>query len=100
MPSPIRTKVLLWALAVGVVAFLGMQLVRPPIGNPPATAEIDAPAEVQAVLLTSCYDCHSNETRLRWFDQIAPAYWLVAHDVREARRHVNFSEFGKLPPAQ
>jgi hypothetical protein len=51
-------------------------------------------------LRNSCYDCHSNETRLAWFDQIVPGYWLVASDVKNARRHLNFSEFGKLPPAQ
>ena len=29
-----------------------------------------------------------------------PAFWLVSSDVREARRHLNFSEIGKLPAAQ
>jgi len=100
MAAPVRGKMLRWGIAFCFLVFLAIQLVRPRIDNPPMTAEIYAPLEVKQVLRTSCYDCHSNETRLRWFDQIAPAYWLVAHDVREARRHVNFSEFGKLPPAQ
>jgi hypothetical protein len=99
MPAPIA-RIFLWTIAVCGLLFVGMQFVRPRIGNPPVTAEIDAPPEVKAVLRNSCYDCHSNETRLRWFDQLAPGYWLVAHDVREARRHVNFSEIGKLPAAQ
>ncbi len=97
MRNLIRTRIL---VAFCLVAFLGMQLVRPRIMNPPVSAEIDAPSEVRAALRSSCYDCHSNETRLRWFDQIAPGYWLVAHDVREARQRVNFSEIGKLPAAQ
>ncbi len=100
MPSQSRSRFLWWAATFCVLVFLGVQLVRPPIEKPPVTAEIDAPPEVKAVLRNSCYDCHSNETRLRWFDQIVPGYWLVAHDVREARQHLNFSEFGKLPAGQ
>ena len=55
---------------------------------------------MKQILKTSCYNCHSNETKLSWFDHLAPGYWLVVSDVKEARRHLNFSEIGKLPPAQ
>jgi Haem-binding domain/Cytochrome P460 len=64
------------------------------------TAELQAPAEVGQVLKNSCYNCHSNETKLPWFDKVVPAYWLVSSDVNEARKHLNFSEIGKLPAAQ
>jgi hypothetical protein len=64
------------------------------------TAEIAAPPEVRQIPRNSCYNCHSNETRLSWFDQPVPAYWLVAHDVRLARSRLNFSEIGKLPKAK
>jgi Haem-binding domain/Cytochrome P460 len=82
-----------------VVGFVAIQFVRPAISHPPVTAEIQAPEPVKQILRNSCYNCHSNETRLPWFDQIAPAYWLVAYDVKTARAHLNFSEIGKLPPA-
>jgi hypothetical protein len=82
-----------------VVGFGAIQFVRPSIAHPPVTAEIQAPEPVKQILRASCYNCHSNETRLPWFDQIAPAYWLVASDVKTARAHLNFSEIGKLPPA-
>ena len=98
-----------WAKTAGIVVALGLaiQFVRPSIEpspepaptTAPAAAELQAPAEVRAILRHSCYNCHSNETQLSWFDQPAPAYWLVAHDVKEARRHLNFSEIGKLPAA-
>jgi hypothetical protein len=90
-----------WAKTVVAVVALGLaaQLVRPKIERPPVTAELQAPPEVKAILRRSCYNCHSNETQLSWFDQPAPAYWLVAHDVKTARRHLNFSEIGKLPAA-
>ncbi len=95
-----RSRLLLWFLGIVFVGFLGLQLARPELHNPPVTAEIQAPEEVKQVLRNSCYSCHSNETKLPWFDQVAPAYWLVSHDVKEARRHLNFSEIGKLPAAQ
>jgi len=82
-----------------VVAGVAIQFVRPKIENPPVTAELAVPPEVRGILKNSCYDCHSNETQLKWFDRPAPMYWLVAHDVTEARRHLNFSEIGKLPAA-
>jgi hypothetical protein len=82
------------------VLFLAAQLYRPKIDHLPVTAEIQAPPEVKQILRNSCYNCHSNETRLSWFDEPAPAYWLVARDVRMARSRLNFSEIGKLPPAK
>jgi hypothetical protein len=93
-------RILIILVAVGGAVFAVLQLIRPSITNPPVTAEIQAPEDVRAVLRGSCYSCHSNETKLPWFDQVVPAYWLVAHDVKEARAHLNFSEIGNLPAAQ
>lgn len=87
-------------LVIALIGFLAIQFVRPEITHPPRTAEIEAPPEVKRILKNSCYNCHSNETKLSWFDQIAPAYWIVAQDVKTARSHVNFSEIAKLPAAQ
>jgi Haem-binding domain/Cytochrome P460 len=90
----------IWRLAgLGFVVFLLMQCVRPSLTNPPVTADLQAPPEVKAILKKSCYSCHSNETALPWFDQIAPGHWLVVHDVKAARAKLNFSEIGKLPVA-
>ncbi|HEY9139232.1 MAG TPA: cytochrome P460 family protein [Terriglobus sp.] len=95
-----RTRILSLIVGVGLLLFAVAQLIRPTIPNPPVTAEIQAPPEVKAILQQRCYQCHSNEVKLPVLDQVAPAYWLAAHDVREARQHLNFSEIGKLPKAQ
>jgi hypothetical protein len=95
-----RFRALVWIVVVLVIASAGIQFIRPELANPPVTADLQAPPEVKQVLRNSCYNCHSNETKLPWFDQIAPAYWLVAKDVETARRHMNFSEMGELPAAQ
>jgi len=84
--------------ALAVLAVL--QFVRPRIPQGPATAEIQAPTAVKAILSEKCYSCHSNERRLAWFDEIQPGYWLVRQDVLEARERLNFSTIGSQPAAQ
>ncbi|HEY6413003.1 MAG TPA: heme-binding domain-containing protein, partial [Edaphobacter sp.] len=95
-----RTRLLASILMVCVVLFAAIQLIHPKLDNPPVTAELKAPPEVKRILKTSCYNCHSNETHLFWFDKVAPAYWIASSDVREARKHLNFSEIDNLPAAQ
>ena len=85
-------------LLLVVVAFLAIQLV--PYGhdhvNPPVRQEPpwDSP-RTRALAVRACYNCHSNETVWPWYSAVAPASWLVEHDVVDGRRHVNFSEWGR-----
>lgn len=79
------------AMSAIVLAFVAAQLVPVRRTNPAVTFDIPAPDDVKAVLRRSCYDCHSNETLWPWYAYVAPASWLVAHDVHEARKELNFS---------
>jgi hypothetical protein len=94
-------KIVRWVLISTGVLFVGMQLFRPDMTNPPVDAEMAADRflaidpEVGALLRTACYDCHSNETRWPWYSHVAPASWLLARDVKEGRGHLNFSTWGK-----
>jgi hypothetical protein len=47
--------------------------------------------DVATLLRTSCYSCHSNETKYPWYSYVAPSSWLVNRDVRKARNEMNFS---------
>ncbi|QJB37172.1 heme-binding domain-containing protein [Chitinophaga oryzae] len=83
--------------AAVIVVLAGLQLFSEPIASKPVTGHMDeAPAEVLAILQRSCYNCHSNEQKLSWFDQLAPASWAVKKDVDRAREVMNFSEWDKL----
>jgi hypothetical protein len=93
-------RFLLRTVGIFLLFILAIQLVRLPLHNPPVTADLEAPPDVKQVLKKSCYGCHSNETHLAWFDYPVPAYWIVRDHVLEARKHINFSEIGKLPAAQ
>jgi len=52
----------------------------------------DSPA-TRALAKQACFDCHSNETEWPLYSHIAPASWLVQHDVNEGRAVLNFSEW-------
>lgn len=49
--------------------------------------------DVAILLKNSCYSCHSNETTYPWYSYVAPSSWLVARDVREGRKELNFSNW-------
>ena len=88
-------RVLRWVVLVIVVVFVAMQLVPLNRSNPPVSAEVAAPPDARAVLRRACYDCHSNETVWPWYAWVAPVSWLVARDVHEGRRELNFSVWGR-----
>ena len=83
-------------LVMGVII---LQFIQPRFENPPVTGDIVAPAKVKAILKTACFDCHSNETELRWFDKVSPISWKIAEHIKEGRNVLNFSEWNKLTPA-
>ncbi|MBU1678642.1 MAG: heme-binding domain-containing protein [Bacteroidetes bacterium] len=72
-----------------VIQFIGTDKI-----NPEITAELSAPPEIKMIFKSSCYDCHSNQTKWPWYSYVAPVSWLVARDVKEGREHLNFSEWG------
>ena len=80
--------------------FLLLQFIRPSLDNPPVTGDLKAPPEVKAVLERACYDCHSNQTKLRWFDEVVPPYWSVVSDVKDGRAAMNFSTWDSLSKFQ
>lgn len=73
--------------------------IEQPVQNAPATHPIKAPAEVTKVLQRACYDCHSNQTKLNWYDKVAPVSWVINHDVTVARSRFNFSAWDTLSHA-
>jgi hypothetical protein len=86
-----------WTIAATAIAiFVAIQFVPVDRTNPPVQSEVAAPPAVAAILERSCYDCHSNHTRWPWYSRVAPVSWLLAHDVEEAREHLNFSEWNRL----
>ena len=84
-----------------IVVFLAVaQFIRPSYVNPPIdptktlTANAPVPPNIEQMLDRSCKDCHSNRTVYPWYSKVAPVSWLLADDIKDGRREVNFSEWG------
>lgn len=89
------SKIILIGLGLAVVVTVLMVIIgnlAVERTNPPITHTInwDSP-ETERLVRTACFDCHSHETRWSWYAHIAPAAFLVANDVTNARREMNFS---------
>ncbi|RXM38345.1 cytochrome P460 [Chryseobacterium sp. CH21] len=78
----------------------GLQLFSRPLEGKPITGRIEAPKEVISILENSCFNCHSNQQNLSWYDKITPISWAVNKDIKRAREVLNFSEWEKLSPAE
>lgn len=88
------------------ILFASIQLVRPARVNPPIDANrtlnavIGMDNRATQVIDRSCRDCHSNETNWPWYSTVSPASWLIARDVEEGRKVLNFSEWADYRPDQ
>lgn len=68
-------------------------------GNPPVTrAARWSSRKGEQIAQESCYDCHSNLTKWRWYSNVAPVSWLLAHDVEDGRGALDFSEWDRGQP--
>ena len=71
-----------------VGALLLLQLIQ--IDIPEPTSPID---EIMGMLKTSCYDCHSYETKMPWYGHIFPFSMEVKSHIKEGRTWLNFQEW-------
>jgi hypothetical protein len=88
---------------VAVSGIIGIQFIHPArnISNVSPKSSITekfiVPDEVHQVLLNSCYDCHSNNTRYPWYANIQPVEWWLTKHINDGKRHLNFDEFASYP---
>lgn len=52
------------------------------------------PYNVRTILNKACNDCHSNNTRYPWYNQIQPVAWWLDNHVRDGKHELNFNEIG------
>ena len=89
---------------VALALLLVIQFIRPNRNESSAPTPNDisgkysVPAEVDKILKTSCYDCHSNNTRYPWYSNIQPVAWWLADHVNEGKSELNFNEFLAYKP--
>ena len=87
-------QLLFWTLGT----FILLQAIQIDIPKPPKTIdsnlEIKAPEKIMTLLKTSCYDCHSYQTKMPWYGNISPISFEVKSHIKEGRMAVNFQEWG------
>lgn len=59
------------------------------------TKVYDVPKNVETILRTSCYDCHSNNTNYLAYSYIQPLRFFIENHIVEGKENLNFDEFGK-----
>lgn len=87
-------KLMVKKIGIGlIIVLVAIQLIPVDRNNPEFDKDfaLDIEGDIRGILERSCFDCHSHETKWPWYSYIAPAKFLVSHDVHEAREHLNFS---------
>ena len=82
-----------------LIVFIVIQFFRPAknrsegISPNDISTKYTIPQDVLTSLKTSCYDCHSNNTRYPWYNNIQPVAWWLAGHIKDGKKDLNFSEF-------
>ncbi|MGJ1447007.1 heme-binding domain-containing protein [Sphingobacterium spiritivorum] len=93
----LKKKIML-GLAVIIIGIQFFQPLRNQSDEVPAThieRVYNIPQNVKAILVQSCYDCHSNNTRYPWYSRIQPGAWYLAEHIKKGKKELNFSDFGE-----
>lgn len=96
-------RFLKWSLWILLAALIVAQFFQPDENASPAysghrmTDRYKVPDDVSEILSTSCYDCHSNNTRPMFYMKVQPVGWWISHHVEEGKDELNFDEFGTYP---
>ena len=86
--------------------FIAIQFFHPKKNESTAVLSSDisksyaVPTEVNTILAKACNDCHSNNTRYPWYNNIQPVAWWLNNHVNDGKRHLNFSDFTSMRVAR
>jgi uncharacterized membrane protein len=95
MKKPIKKITLVFG-----VVFIAIQFIQPAHNKsgqvlPTAFVKVYAvPANLQSILQSACYDCHSSNTNYPWYSNIQPMAWIMKRHIDNGKEKLNFSEFG------
>ncbi len=87
------------ALAVAGVFVAGGSMIHPfgNIDSRVAKTPILSGSQIDpgtiGLIRRACQDCHSDNTEFPLYGRIAPLSWLMARDVRQARLHMDLSQW-------
>ncbi|SEK79664.1 cytochrome P460 family protein [Parapedobacter koreensis] len=86
---------ILVTICIGLLQFIGPEEPE----YQPVNDLTGIPQEVNAIIRSSCFDCHSTQTELRWYDKLTPANYIVSNHIAKGREALDFSTWDSLAPA-
>lgn len=82
-----------------VVCFVGIQFMPTELNQSNIVPKTDfllvnnTPKNISALLQTSCYDCHSNNTSYPWYNKIQPIAWFLENHIADGKEELNFNNW-------
>jgi hypothetical protein len=89
-------KTIGWLLLIALVA---IQFFHPKKniheGDQPnaISKKYSVPVDVKLILNKACMDCHSNNTRYPWYNNIQPVAWWLNNHIVDGKKELNFDEY-------
>ncbi|MEO8712226.1 MAG: heme-binding domain-containing protein [Parafilimonas sp.] len=86
-----------------LIVFVAIQFIRPQKNIHPGLEPNDisaiytVPADVDSILVVACKDCHTNNTRYPWYNNVQPVAWFLANHVDDGTHSFNLNEFATYP---
>ena len=87
-------------LYILAIVLILIQFYRPDLNNSSYESAVNefiqqnnVSSEVESILKTSCFDCHSNHTSYPFYAQVAPISFWINHHVEDGKEHLNFSDW-------
>ena len=83
-----------------LVVFIAIQFIQPARNTNGQVLPTDiskvvsVPENVQSLLQTACYDCHSNQTNYPWYTYVQPVGWILQNHITNGKKELNFNDFG------
>jgi hypothetical protein len=90
-------------LLILLIIFVAIQFIRPAKNIHPGPQPNDistvylVPANVDSILAKACNDCHTNNTRYPWYNNLQPVAWFLDNHVVDGKRSFNLNEFATFP---
>jgi hypothetical protein len=93
LPASILVPTLVVVAGIGLKTSMSVSRNPSVVANRRIEAHVAIPKDVEAILLRSCRDCHSFETRWPWYSRLPLVSGFLQRDVERARAHMNFSDW-------
>ncbi|PHR28160.1 MAG: cytochrome C [Fluviicola sp.] len=93
--SIVKYILIVLLVVFGIMQFFTINKTNPKVEEAKDLIAITTPpADIEKMIRTACYDCHSFETKYPWYSNVAPVSWFLGDHIEEGREHLNFSVWG------